>query len=83
MIWFIKEGHFTPLIRGIFTALGIAIGIFGLKYMDSLWVALLGLLLAAIGGYSSRAAMLKIKPFDNSYKRTRDSYKSKDDSEDK
>ncbi|VWB61911.1 hypothetical protein BLA15816_02909 [Burkholderia lata] len=37
---------------------------------------------AAIGGMTSRARMLKIKPFDNSYKTARDSYKTEDGEED-
>jgi hypothetical protein len=42
-------------------------------------LALTGLAIAAVGGFASRAAMLKIKPFDNSYKKARDSYKVKDE----
>jgi len=37
---------------------------------------MLGIVVAALGGYASQAHMLKIKPFDNSYKKARESYES-------
>ena len=40
---------------------------------------LFGLGVAAVGGYASRAHMLHIKPFDNSYKKARKSYEKDDD----
>lgn len=79
----IEGGNF---IRGARLAM-IAIG-FGVMYCvfkfvpPSIWggvLALIGLGIAAVGGFASRAAMLNIKPFDNSYKMARDSYKVKDD----
>jgi hypothetical protein len=36
----------------------------------------IGLSIAAIGGYASKAHQLGIKPFDDSYKKARDSYES-------
>jgi len=45
-------------------------------------VLLAGFGIALVGGFTSRAAMLKIKPFDNSYKKAQESYKVKDDDED-
>lgn len=44
---------------------------------------LLGFGLMALGGFSSRAHMLHIKPFDNSYRKARKSYEVKDDGQDK
>ncbi|KHK59727.1 hypothetical protein PI86_07885 [Burkholderia sp. A9] len=41
-------------------------------------VLLAGFGTALVGGFTSRAAMLKIKPFDNSYRKARDSYKTND-----
>ncbi|SAL58996.1 hypothetical protein AWB67_02793 [Caballeronia terrestris] len=81
--YFIRDGNFTPVVRGVLCVVGIAIGFIGLKYDDSLVVALVGLVIAAIGGFASRAHMLKIKPFDNSYKKARKSYEVKDDEQDK
>ena len=77
--YFVRDGNFTPVVRGALCVVGIAIGFIGLKYDDSLVVALVGLVIAAIGGFASRAHMLKIKPFDNSYKKARKSYEVKDD----
>jgi len=81
--YFIRDGNLTPVVRAVLCGVGIAIGFIGLKYDDSLIVALVGLVIAAIGGFASRAHMLKIKPFDNSYKKARESYKVKDDDQDK
>lgn len=44
---------------------------------------LFGFAMMALGGISSRAHMLKIKPFDSSYKRARKSYEAKADDSDK
>lgn len=79
--WLVKDGNFTIWVQAILTLGGAAIALIGLKYDSTLRLALLGFLLAAIGGFSSRAHMLKIKPFDNSYKKARESYKVKDDDE--
>lgn len=46
-----------------------------------MFVALFGFALVAVGGISSRAAMLGIKPFGNSYREARESYKKKDDAQ--
>lgn len=35
----------------------------------------LGLIFTALGGYSSRAHTIGLKPFDNAYKKAKDSYK--------
>lgn len=77
--WIVKDGNFTSWVQGALTIGGAVIAFIGLRYDKSMWVAMLGLLIAAVGGMSSRAHMLKIKPFDNSYKKARDSYKSKGD----
>ncbi|WP_146125695.1 hypothetical protein [Burkholderia ambifaria] len=77
--WLLNDGNFTPWVQGVLTIGGAVIAFAGLKYDKSMWVAMLGLLTAAVGGISSRAQMLKIKPFDRSHGRARDSYKSKGD----
>ncbi|MGU7776368.1 hypothetical protein ACV229_40240 [Burkholderia sp. MR1-5-21] len=79
----ICDGNFSPLVRGVLCFGGMAIGFLGLKYDRTLIVALIGLAIGAIGGYSSRAHMLGIKPFDSYYKKARDSYKTKDGEEDR
>jgi hypothetical protein len=82
MTWqrIIKDGNFTPLVRGILCVVGIALIFIGLKFDSTLIVSCIGLVIGAIGGISSRSAMLKIKPFDNTYKKAKGSYK-KDDSQ--
>lgn len=44
---------------------------------------LVGFGMVAVGGLSCRARLLHLKPFDNSYKKARESYKVKDDNQDK
>jgi hypothetical protein len=43
---------------------------------------LVGFLSVLVGGMTSRAKLLNIKPFDNSYKKARESYKTEDDKQD-
>ncbi|PUA18088.1 hypothetical protein [Glaciimonas sp. PCH181] len=76
----IDNGNLTEGVRlGIFF-LGILLGYLGLE-LEILngWIRLililLGFLLVAIGGISTKAHTLKIKPFDNSYKKAKESYK--------
>ncbi|RQH00633.1 hypothetical protein D1Y85_24945 [Paraburkholderia dinghuensis] len=51
------------------------------------WIRMFGFFLGVgmviLGGLCSRAHMLNIKPFDNSYKKARKSYETKDDEESK
>lgn len=77
----IDDGNLTRSIRIIFYAIGIGLGYVSLEYWHSTLIFTLGLFLAAIAGYSSRAAMLKIKPFDNLYHKARKNYKEKGDTE--
>jgi hypothetical protein len=77
----IDGGNLTRSIRISFYAIGTGLGYMSLEYWHSTLVFAVGLFLAAIAGYSSRAAMLKIKPFDNSYHKAWKSYKEKGDTE--
>ncbi|MEB0012131.1 hypothetical protein QN379_17910 [Glaciimonas sp. Gout2] len=72
---FIKDGNFAPWLRTVFIMLGASVVYISLKYIDSVFLMTFGLVLAALGGYSSRAKMLGLKPFDNAYKKVKDSYK--------
>ncbi|WP_155627646.1 hypothetical protein [Burkholderia territorii] len=80
---FIDDGNLAGWVCGVLIVVGIGISYASFKYAPSLicnvFLALLGFLFTAIGGLSSRARFLKIKPFDNSYKNARDSYAAKDD----
>ncbi|HEX7685887.1 MAG TPA: hypothetical protein VF446_20500 [Trinickia sp.] len=83
----IEEGNFTGWLRITMFIVGLAI-FWGSLAGDWLprWGRMLGVLLGfglmALGGFSSRAHMLHIKPFDNSYKKARKSYEVTDDEQD-
>ncbi|MFT4066935.1 hypothetical protein [Paraburkholderia sp.] len=42
------------------------------------FILLFGFAIALVGGFTSRAHLLHIKPFDNSYKKARKSYEAPD-----
>ncbi|MCX4164123.1 MULTISPECIES: hypothetical protein [Paraburkholderia] len=73
------DGNLSGWLRTVLCVMGAGIVYWSVQYAHSMLLMSVGLLLAAIGGYASRARMLKIKPFDNSYKKARDSYKVKDE----
>ena len=83
----IDDGNLTGWLCTTLIVTGIGISYATLKYAPpSIWsvfLALFGFLLMAIGGLSSRARLLKIKPFDNSYKKARKSYEVEDEEQDK
>jgi hypothetical protein len=39
------------------------------------WGMMIGIIIAAIGACSEQANTLRLKPFDNTYKKAKDSYK--------
>ncbi|GJH20976.1 hypothetical protein CBA19CS22_30560 [Caballeronia novacaledonica] len=84
---YIEDGIFTGWVCTALIVVGIGISYATLKYAPpSIWsvfLSLFGFSLIAIGGLSSRARLLKIKPFDNSYKKARKSYEVKDEEQDK
>ncbi|OXI21287.1 hypothetical protein [Burkholderia sp. AU15512] len=84
-IRFIEDGNFSGWVRAILLVIGLLIIFLACKYVSPApyggFLVLLGLGVAAVGGYASRAHLLKIKPFDNSYKRARKSYESDGDKE--
>ncbi len=73
----IDNGNLTRSVRIGFYAIGVGLGYISLEYWHSALLFTLGLFFAAIAGYSSRAAMLNIKPLDSSYHKARESYKEK------
>jgi hypothetical protein len=75
---FIKDGNFKSWLRGAFLVVGICIVYVSLKYFDSILLMSFGLLIAALGGYSSKAHTIGLKPFDNTYEKTKESYKKED-----
>ncbi|WP_059731599.1 hypothetical protein [Burkholderia cepacia] len=80
----IEDGNFAGWLRVVFFLVGLALAFAGLG-LDQMpqWIRagafLLGFAMMALGGISSRAHMLKIKPFDNSHKKARKSYEVKND----
>ncbi|SAL04222.1 hypothetical protein [Caballeronia ptereochthonis] len=81
-IRFIEDGNFARWVRTGLLVVGILIMFVAYKYVPPApyggFLLLLGLGVAALAGYASRAHMLKIKPFDNSCKKARKSYEVKD-----
>jgi len=82
-----EDGNFPRWLRLCLVLVGMGMVAIALAFKMPSVVARVVLLsgfgIALVGGMTSRAAMLKIKPFDNSYKKARDSYKVKDDEADK
>jgi hypothetical protein len=76
----IENGNLTGRVCTILIISGICISYFAFKYASpsifSMLLALLGFALMAIGGISSRARILNIKPFDNSYRNSRKTYEN-------
>ncbi|MNT05497.1 hypothetical protein D3C72_1401180 [compost metagenome] len=81
----LKNGNVSPMFRAIFIVGGIAIGCSGL-YFECLprflraimFVA--GFFLMIIGGVSSRAGLLGIRPFEKSaWRRAKEAYKERGD----
>lgn len=82
----IEDGNLKEWVRVMLVVVGVGMVIsstlLGLDTIVSKSVFVLGIVAAAFGGYASQAHMFKIKPFDNSYKKARDSYKVKDGKQD-
>ncbi|MFM0131255.1 hypothetical protein [Paraburkholderia sediminicola] len=83
----LEDGNFARWFRLCLIAVGFGIMYCTFKFIEpSIWsgiLLLVGLGIAAVGGFTSRAALLHIKPFDSSYKKARKSYEVKDDEQDK
>lgn len=82
-IRFVEDGNLSSWLRLLLILVGIAISIAAIELDFSVvWaraLLLIGFAVALVGGMTSRAELLKIKPFDNSYRKARDSYRSKQD----
>ena len=77
--FFIKDGNLKEWLRILLVILGIVFVLLGISIKLStffgIFIFLLGFVLTAIGGYAAQAHTLKIKPFDNTYKKVKQSYK--------
>jgi hypothetical protein len=84
----IEDGNFPRWLRVTLFVVGLVVfgGSLAIDLLPQ-WARMIGFLLGfgmmALGGFSSRAHMLHIKPFDNRYKKARRSYETKDDEENK
>ena len=79
----IEDGNFPSWFRLLLIIVGVAIAVMALYCNMPLVLAKISLLvgfgIALVGGMASRAVLLKIKPFDSSYKKARKSYESEKD----
>jgi hypothetical protein len=82
----IEDGNFKRWVRTSLLVIGLLTMFLAYKFVPPApfggFLLLLGFGIAAVGGYASRAHLLKIKPFDNSYKKARASYEVEDDKQD-
>lgn len=83
----IEDGNLASWVRLLLIVAGIGLAVVALEFDVPSWIAkillLTGFGIGLVGGMTSRAALLKIKPFDNSYKEVRKSYEMKDEEQDK
>ncbi|WP_155630462.1 hypothetical protein [Burkholderia territorii] len=83
---FFVDGNIAGWAQLVLLVLGIAMVYCGLVFnflpkAIAILLIVFGLPISAIGGYASRAKALGLKPFDKSYRKARDSYKTRDDEE--
>ncbi|WP_321798044.1 MULTISPECIES: hypothetical protein [unclassified Burkholderia] len=76
----VEDGNFSDWVRLLFIVVGFALMFFAFKLIPPTLtggvVALIGFGLALVGGFFSRAHMLKIKPFGNSvWRKAKQTYK--------
>lgn len=83
----IVDGNFSRPVSVAIVLIGVAIMFGFLKYgppsIVSVLMVCFGFGLTIVGGMTGQARLLKIKPFDNSYKKARKSYEVKGDAQDK
>jgi hypothetical protein len=84
---FIDDGNLASWLRLTLIVIGIALAVIAVECtIPIFWARVFlfsGFAIALVGGMTSRAKLLHIKPFDNSYKKARRSYETKDDEENK
>lgn len=60
----VVDGSIRTIYQYALTTLGIALIFLDAKVWETGWVIYFGFVLAGVGGFSGRAAALKIKPFE-------------------
>lgn len=81
----LSNGNFTAWFRILLWAAGIAIAVGSYFLLIGLTIfigVVIGMLVLATGTYAERANLLHLKPFDNRYKKARESYRVEDDKQD-
>ena len=79
MIKFIENGGIAAWLRWALIIGGAIIVFLGISHFDSIIIMSIGLLMAAAGGYSSRAKMLGLKPFgESSWRKAKKTYGGND-----
>jgi hypothetical protein len=80
---FIQDGNLSSWLRLFLILTGIGLAAAAVEFdLPVIWARILllvGFAIALVGGMTSRAKLLHIKPFDNSYRKARKSYEVKDD----
>jgi hypothetical protein len=83
----VEDGNFARWARASLLVIGLLIMVLSYKFVPPApfggFLLLLGLGLAAVGGFASRANLLHIKPFGNGYREARKSYEVTDDDQNK
>ncbi|MGY6162332.1 hypothetical protein [Paraburkholderia strydomiana] len=84
-IQFIEGGNFTSWLRLSLIVIGVTFAVIAAQCNLPIVLArvllLSGFAIALVGGMTSRAKLLHIKPSENSYKKVRKSYETKSDEE--
>jgi hypothetical protein len=84
-IQLIEDGNFKRWVRTSLLVVGLLVMFIAIKYVPPApfggVLLLVGLAIAAAGGYASRAHLVGIKPFGVNYKKIRKSYETKEDNE--
>lgn len=78
---FIENGNLTPWLRALIWITGLIAAILFYCFATGklmFWGMMISIVIAAIGAYSEKANALRLKPFDNTYKKAKDSYKEDD-----
>lgn len=58
----ISEGNFKRWFRGFLIWVGVVLALLGLRF-DIYILALIGVVIGAVGMYAAKAAMVNVKPF--------------------
>ncbi|MEB0012124.1 hypothetical protein QN379_17875 [Glaciimonas sp. Gout2] len=79
---FVKNGNLRGRYQFIFGIIGISLLLLPafilMSYALEIICVSIGTIIGGLGGYAAKADILKIKPFDNSYKKAKDSYEKED-----